>query len=88
MPRPRQPPIGTLYNDGMNGKTANTITSDPTILGGRPVFAGTRVPAQTLLDYLVAGDGLDEFLDQYPSVSREQALAALDRMRDALLAAR
>lgn len=52
------------------------------------MFAGTRVPAQTLLDYLVAGDGLDEFLDQYPSVSREQALAALDRMRDALLAAR
>jgi uncharacterized protein (DUF433 family) len=57
------------------------------VLGGTPVFAGTRVPAQTLLDYLIAGEGLEEFLDQYPSVSRDQALAALDLMRDALLAA-
>lgn len=72
----------------MNGKIVAAITSDPAILGGTPVFAGTRVPAQTLLDYLVAGDGLDEFLEQYPSVSREQALAALDLMRDALLAGR
>jgi uncharacterized protein (DUF433 family) len=61
------------------------VVSDPRVLGGTPVFSGTRVPAQTLLDYLIAGDGLEEFLDQYPSVSREQALAALDVMREALL---
>ena len=71
----------------MNENERWPVISDPAILGGTPVFAGTRVPAQTLLDYLVAGDGLDEFLDQYPSVSREQALAALGLMRDALLSA-
>lgn len=70
----------------MNEKSCRPVTSNPAVLGGTPVFAGTRVPAQTLLDYLVAGDGLEEFLDEYPSVSREQALAALDLMRDALLA--
>jgi uncharacterized protein (DUF433 family) len=63
------------------------ITRDPAVMGGTPVFAGTRVPAQTLLDYLVAGDGLEEFLAQYPTVSRQQALAALAVMRDALLTA-
>jgi uncharacterized protein (DUF433 family) len=70
----------------MSGKAQHPVVSDPAVLGGTPVFAGTRVPAQTLLDYLIAGDGLDEFLDEYPSVSREQALAALGLMRDALLA--
>ena len=69
----------------MNGAPDNPVVRDPLVLGGTPVFAGTRVPAQTLIDYLVAGDGLDEFLEQYPSVSREQALAALAVMRDALL---
>ena len=71
----------------MKENVSRPVVSNPAVLGGAPVFAGTRVPAQTLLDYLVAGDGLDEFLDQYPSVSREQALAALDLMREALLAA-
>ena len=70
----------------VNGHLHHPVVSDPAVLGGTPVFAGTRVPAQTLLDYLIAGDGLDEFLAQFPSVSREQALAALDLMRDALLA--
>jgi uncharacterized protein (DUF433 family) len=55
--------------------------SDPDILGGTPVFAGTRVPAQTLIDYLEAGDTLDAFLDSFPSVSREQAIAALELAR-------
>jgi uncharacterized protein (DUF433 family) len=68
----------------INGRLPRPVVSDPAVLGGTPVFAGTRVPAQTLLDYLVAGDGLEAFLDQYPSVSREQALATLDLMRDAL----
>ena len=61
------------------------IHSDPEILGGTPVFAGTRVPAQTLIDYLEGGHPLDEFLDDFPSVSREQAIAALELARDALL---
>jgi uncharacterized protein (DUF433 family) len=54
------------------------VHSDPEILGGTPVFVGTRVPAQSLFDYLEGGETLDEFLLQFPSVKREQALAALD----------
>ena len=53
------------------------IHTDPDILGGIPVFVGTRVPARTLIDYLEAGDSLNEFLDNFPSVTREQAIAAL-----------
>jgi uncharacterized protein (DUF433 family) len=53
------------------------VHSDPDILGGTPVFIGTRVPVQTLLDYLEAGDSLNEFLTDFPSVTREQVVAAL-----------
>lgn len=60
--------------------------SDPEILGGTPVFLGTRVPFQTLLDYLEAGDTLDEFLDDFPTVTREQAITALEQAKEALLA--
>ena len=60
------------------------IHSDPEILGGTPVFAGTRVPFQSLIDYLAGGDSLDEFLRQFPSVTREQAQAALALAREAL----
>ncbi len=63
----------------------DVIHSDPDILGGTPVFVGTRVPAQSLIDYLAGGDTLDQFLDAFPSVSREQAVAALEWARDALL---
>jgi len=59
---------------------------DPEILGGTPVFTGTRVPVRSLFDYLEGGDSLDEFLRQFPSVKREQAVAALDAARDSLLA--
>jgi uncharacterized protein (DUF433 family) len=59
------------------------IHSDPEILGGTPVFAGTRVPLQSLIDYLAGGDSLDEFLRQFPSVTR-QAQAALALAREAL----
>ena len=62
------------------------IHSDPEILGGTPVFVGTRVPVQTLFDYLEGGDPLDEFLRQFPSVRREQAVAALNLARATLLA--
>ena len=61
------------------------VHSDPDILGGTPVFVGTRVPAQSLFDYIEGGDTLDEFLHQFPSVKREQAVAALEFARDTLL---
>lgn len=61
------------------------IHSDPEILDGTPVFVGTRVPAQALLDYLERGHPLDEFLDDFPSVSREQAVAALQLAGELLL---
>lgn len=57
--------------------TSPVIHSDPDILGGTPVFVGTRVPVRTLLDSLEAGDSLNEFLEDFPSVTREQAVAAL-----------
>ena len=65
-------------------KTPSVIHTDPDILGGVPVFVGTRVPARTLLDYLAAGDPLEEFLDHFPTVSREQAVAALGQAWDLL----
>jgi len=60
------------------------IHSDPNILAGTPVFVGTRVPLQNLIDYLEAGDSLDDFLASFPSVTREQAIAALELAREAL----
>jgi uncharacterized protein (DUF433 family) len=62
------------------------ITTSPERLSGTPVFAGTRVPVQTLIDYLEAGDSLDAFLDDFPSVSRERATAVLELAKSALLA--
>jgi uncharacterized protein (DUF433 family) len=61
------------------------IVRDPELLGGTPVFAGTRVPVQTLLDYLEAGHALDEFLDDFPTVRREQATALLEILKQAVL---
>jgi uncharacterized protein (DUF433 family) len=56
----------------------SVVHSDPGILGGTPVFRGTRVPVQALFDYIEAGDPLERFLDHFPSVTREQAVAALE----------
>jgi uncharacterized protein (DUF433 family) len=64
---------------------APVIHSDPEILGGTPVFVGTRVPAQTLFEYLEGGDSLDEFLHQFPSVTRAQAIAALELAKESVL---
>ncbi len=61
------------------------IESSDDRLGGTPVFTGTRVPVQTLIDHLEAGDRLDDFLSDFPSVSRTQALAALEFAKKALL---
>lgn len=63
---------------------SNIIHSDPDILGGIPVFVGTRVPVKTLLDYLQAGDSLDVFLDHFPSVNREQTIALLELAKEIL----
>ena len=62
------------------------VHRDPEILGGTPVFVGTRVPVKNLFDYLEAGDSLDKFLTSFPSVTREQAVAALELAREALAA--
>jgi len=70
----------------MADRTVPVVHSDPEIMGGTPVFVGTRVPFQTLLDYLEAGDPLGEFLDDFPTVSRDQAIAALEQAKDALIA--
>lgn len=67
-------------------KQGPVVHSDREILGGTPVFVGTRVPLRNLIDYLERGYGLDEFLDAFPSVSREQAIAALEAAHEALTA--
>ena len=59
-------------------KSESVVHSDPKIMGGTPVFRGTRVPIQALFDYIEAGDPLERFLDHFPTVSREQAVAALE----------
>jgi uncharacterized protein (DUF433 family) len=65
--------------------TTQVIHVDPDILGGTPVFIGTRVPVKSLFDYIEAGESLDEFLQQFPSVSRQQAIAGLELAREALV---
>ena len=65
---------------------AHFVERDPEVLGGTPVFPGTRVPVQTLLDYLVAGQALAAFLDDFPSVRHEQAVAVLEELKQTLLA--
>ena len=64
----------------------NVIIKDPNILGGEPVFRGTRVPFKVLIDYLEGGDTLDQFLEEYPSVSRELAIAAIEKARLSFIA--
>ncbi len=64
--------------------TIAAIHRDPDILGGTPVFVGTRVPFRNLIDYLERNHSLDEFLDSFPSVSREQAVAALEAAHEAV----
>ena len=75
------------HNQGSEMKQSDpVIHSDPEIMGGTPVFVGTRVPLATLLDYLEAGQPLSEFLEDFPTVTREQAIAALEQAKEALLA--
>lgn len=66
-------------------EASTVFHSDPDILGGKPVIVGTRVPLQTLLDYLEAGDSINESLEDFPSVTRQQAVAALQLARHLLV---
>ena len=66
-------------------KLESVIHSDPELLGGAPVFAGTRVPVQSLFDHREAGDSIGDFLEGFPSVRREQVLAVLEESRRELL---
>jgi uncharacterized protein (DUF433 family) len=66
-------------------KQSVIISSDPEIMGGAPVFSGTRVPVQTLLDYLEAGESIDDFLAGFPSVSRAQVVSFLEDAKDSLV---
>jgi uncharacterized protein (DUF433 family) len=61
------------------------VSRDPDVMGGAAVFSGTRVPVQALLDYLEAGESIDEFLTGFPSVSRERAIAFLEQAKDCLI---
>ncbi|HUP53075.1 MAG TPA: DUF433 domain-containing protein, partial [Longimicrobiales bacterium] len=76
------PEIPTIF--GVMSKVV--VHSDPAILSGTPVFVGTRVPVRSLFEYLEAGETLDEFLHQFPTVEREQAIAALELAKDSVLA--
>jgi uncharacterized protein (DUF433 family) len=78
-----------IYSQKMERRmTANkdVIVRDQEILGGTPVFRGTRVPFKNLLDYLEGGHTLDEFLDEFPTVTREAAIAALEHAKDLVIA--
>jgi len=65
--------------------TQNVVHSDPEVMSGTPVFVGTRVPVYNLFDYLEAGDSLEKFLASFPSVTREQAIAALELAKEAVV---
>ena len=65
---------------------SSVISSSPDVLGGTPVFVGTRVPVEALLDYLEGGDSIEEFLEGFPSVSREQVVAFLEETKARVLA--
>ena len=63
-----------------------TISCSPEVMGGAPVFSGTRVPVQTVLDYIEAGETIDDFLEGFPTVTREQVIAFLEEAKDLLIA--
>jgi uncharacterized protein (DUF433 family) len=67
-------------------KNSSIISSSPEVMGGTPVFAGTRVPVQTLLDYLKAGESIDDFLDGFPTVTREQVIVLLEEAEKQIIA--
>lgn len=64
----------------------SVVTSSPDVMGGTPVFAGTRVPVQTLMDYIKGGESIDDFLEGFPTVTREQIFAFLEEAEDLVTA--
>lgn len=70
--------VGTEPKKKLMFKDSSIISASPEIMGGTPVFAGTRVPVQTFLDYLKAGESINDFLDGFPTVTREQVIAFLE----------
>ena len=72
---------------GILGFVSRVVTQDPEILGGEPVFTGTRVPVKSLFDHLEAGDSIEQFLEGFPSVTREQVIALLEEAREHALSA-
>jgi uncharacterized protein (DUF433 family) len=68
-------------------KKISVVKTDPEIMSGTPCFAGTRVPARTLIDYIEGGDTLEDFLEDFPTVSRQQAIAFLEEASDKMLVA-
>ena len=70
----------------LTGAASDVVVRSPNVLSGTPVFKGTRVPVQALLDHLEAGDSLDVFLKSFPSVSREEAILFLETAKEAVLA--
>lgn len=69
-----------------NESMQEAITRDPEVMHGQPVFRGTRVPVQTLFDYLESGDSLDEFLEGFPTISRALAIQVLEECKELRLA--
>ena len=65
---------------------SRVVTSSPDVMGGTPVFAGTRVPVENLLDYLAGGESIEDFLEGFPSVTREQVLTFLEETKERVLA--
>jgi uncharacterized protein (DUF433 family) len=76
------PKVAFKYHKGMHEPI---ITAAPDVMGGTPVFAGTRVPVQTLMDYLKGGESIDDFLEGFPTVSREQVAAFLQEAEDQIV---
>ncbi len=78
--------IAPLWGPFYPARMKPVISRDAEVMGGTPVFVGTRVPVQTLLDYIEAGETIDEFLEGFPSVTREQIVAFLENAKDKLVA--
>ena len=77
---------GLAFWDYIVGMKEPIVSRNQDVMGGAPVFSGTRVPVQTLLDYLEAGESIDDFLEGFPSVTRNQVVAFLEEAKDRLVA--
>jgi uncharacterized protein (DUF433 family) len=80
-------PASSAELAALQARFARIVTQNPAVLGGEPVFAGTRVPAKSLFDHLEAGDSIEQFLEGFPNVKREQVIALLEESRAHVLAA-